>query len=193
MTEPLDEPLEEPLTPAERDMIQRLPREADPPRLLEERIVATLRHEGILRHPRRHRPSVPGSWIAAGLAASLLLFVSGMATGQWLGARTATRAFLAVRAQDAAQAAVRVQEAGSAYVNALVGLGAFATGEGRGDGNVDQGREAAFAALYAAAAELARLSPDDATVARVLRVLEDAREPPSRSGSAGAVRQVIWF
>ena len=54
-----------------------------------------------------------------------------------------------------------------------------------------QGREAAFGALYGAANELARMSPDDADVLRVLQILEDRRGREEGWGSDD--RNTVWF
>ncbi|MGD8361331.1 MAG: hypothetical protein PVJ04_07845 [Gemmatimonadota bacterium] len=210
---------EDELTPEEKMAFQRLPREADPSRILEERIVRSLRDQGVLGSTReadgagtglgRTRPG--GQWlrpwmVGAAVAASLVLFASGIFLGQRLGSQSAAQAFLAVREQDAGQLALTIQEAGSAYVSALAALGELRAGELRDDlgaqpgpgGNplfsaseMEQGREVALGALYGAAYELARMSPDDADVLRVLQILEDrqARE----EGYGGVPRNVVWF
>ena len=128
--------------------------------------------------------------IAGATAASLILFGVGLALGQWMGSRSMTQAFLAVREQDAQQVALRIQEAGSAYVAALASLTDLRGADGPGE--YTQGREAAMGALYGAAFELARLSPDDPDVLQVFQILEDRRNqdqgwrPPDS-------RSVIWF
>jgi hypothetical protein len=207
------------LTPEEKMAFQRLPREAEPSRILEERIVRSLRDQGILGlTPEaegtgaglgRNRPG--GQWLqpwmmGAAVAASLVLFASGVFLGQRLGSQSTTQAFLAVREQDAGQLAMTIQEAGSAYVSALAALSELRAAELRADpggqpgpgGNplfsaseMEQGREVALGALYGAAYELARMSPDDTDVLRVLQILEDrqARE----EGYGDAPRNVVWF
>jgi hypothetical protein len=191
------------LTPEEKMAFQRLPREAGPSEVLEERIVHSLREEGLLRRPgvapapqRWLRP-----WIIAGsMAASLALFASGLVLGQWLGTRSTSEVFLAVRAQDAAQVALQIQEAGSAYVTALAALS-----ELRGGGlpapvgedlvkqasDFRQGQEVALGALYGAVYELARLSPEDVDVLRVLQILEARRD--REEGLVEEARNVVWF
>jgi len=156
------------LTPEERMAFHRLPREAEPSRLLEERIVRSLQEEGILDSrggvvdPARegagvHRAETMqgGAWRARGIwirpwmavaavAATLTLFGSGVFLGQWIGSQSTAQAFLAVREQDAAQLAMTIQEAGTAYVSALAALGELRAGEGEG-GTVGEG------AVYSAA------------------------------------------
>lgn len=210
------------LTPEERMAFQRLPREAQPSRVLEERIVTSLREEGILdgraaseggaTPAARRQRSGSGihirPWTLAGaLAASLVLFASGVLLGHALGARSTTEAFIAVREQDATQLALRIQEAGSAYVSALAALGnlrpAGWSGENRdslaaagspssmaGLG-LEQGTEVAMGTLYGAAFELARLDPGNADVLRILQILEDRRA--RETGTQDEARNVIWF
>lgn len=204
------------LTPEERLAFQKLPREAEASDLLEERIVRSLKDEGILgRQPVSgvggHPASHPGSshrnpwlrpWMAtAAVAASLALFTSGIFLGQWMGTRSTAQAFLAVREQDAAQLAMTIQEAGSQYVSALAALSQPRAGEqGEGgeeagpvftDHELQQGREVALGALYGAAFELARLNPDDMELFSVLQILEE-RKAREEGYGAGA-RNVVWF
>jgi hypothetical protein len=207
------------LTPEERMAFQRLPREAEPSQLLEERIVRSLRQEGILGEGSEtakaqgrsgflqpHRVG-GGLWLrpwmaAAAVAAALTLFGSGIFLGQWMGSRNTAEVFLAVREQDATQLAMTIQEAGSAYVSALAALGELRV-EGPGQGepgqadplfsaaDLQQGREVAMGALYGAAYELARMTPDDADVLGVLQILEDRRA--REEGWAANTRNVVWF
>ncbi|MBT8398237.1 MAG: hypothetical protein KJN92_14790 [Gemmatimonadetes bacterium] len=182
------------LTPEEKMALQRLPREAEPSRILEERVVQSLREGGFLEPSAGPesgtRRAVRGSswyrpWMAAAsVAASVVLFASGVVLGQWMGARSTTQAFIQVRDQDATQLALRIQEAGSAYVSALAALGELGVGG-------DEGREVALGALYGAANELARMSPEDADVLRVLQILEDRRDRDD--GWEAGERNVVWF
>ena len=191
------------LTPEEKMEFDKLPREEAPSDFVWQRIVRDLREDGTLRRAetggRRVRP-----WLvtAASVAASLTLFGSGALMGHWAGTRSTERAFLAVREQDGAQVAQRVQEAGSAYVSALVALGelraAAVPGNGRGVpasstqavSEIGQGREAAFAALYGAAVELARIAPGDPDVSAVISILQGRRF--GEAGAAGE-RQQVWY
>jgi hypothetical protein len=204
------------LTPEEKMALEKLPREAEPSRILEERIVRSLREEGVLGRRdggggRDVAPKRQGTWIrpwmvAGSVAASLVLFASGVLLGHRMGAESTAQAFIAVRDQDAAQLASRIQEAGSAYVSALAALSDLRPdGAAGGDRGVDlpgggslqlasdlqQGNEVAFGALYGAAYELARLNPDDADVLRVVQILEERRE--RERGQPAAERNVVWF
>ena len=214
------------LAPEEKMAFQRLPKEAEPSQLLEERVVRSLREEGILGSgsglgAAEGTDAVVGAevgaegrdgarpsarlwfrpWMAtAAAAASVALFASGMALGQWMGSRTTTDAFIAVREQDAAHLALRIQEAGSMYVSALAAMTRLqsvdlsegsATDPEMNAVLLQQGREAAYGALYGAANELARMSPDDADVLRVLQILEDRRGREEGWGSDD--RNTVWF
>ena len=191
------------LTPEEKMEFDKLPREAAPSGFVWQRIVRDLREDGTLRRVaaggHRVRP-----WLvaAASMAASLVLFGSGALMGHWMGTRSTERAFLAAREQDAAQLAQRVQETGSAYVAALVALGDLRPAAGqasplgpavapaRAVSEMRQGREAALAALYGAAVELARLAPGDPDVSEVIRILESRRY--QGLGAAGT-RHQTWY
>jgi hypothetical protein len=199
------------LTPEETMAFQRLPREAEPSRILEERVVQALRSEGILGRAgssggrgaagpvgnSRFRP-----WMAAAsVAASVVLFASGVVMGQWMGSESTTQAFIQVREQDAAQLALRIQEAGSAYVSALAALSELGIRPHEADpadpddslagGDLQQGWEVAFGALYGAANELARLSPDDPDLLRVYQILEERRMRDEGWGAGN--RNMVWF
>jgi hypothetical protein len=199
------------LTPEEEMAFQGLPREAEPSRILEERVVKALREEGVLGvaragsgSPQQANSALLRPWmVAVYVAASLVLFASGAFFGQRMGSMTTAEAFIQVREQDAAQLALRIQEAGSAYVAALAALSELGPGlvgqGGAGPGQaaslqgvgLRQGREVALGALYGATNELARMSPDDVDVLRILQILEErqARE----EGRGGSDRNVVWF
>lgn len=179
------------LTAEERNAFASLPRERIPPAALEERVVGSLRAEGLLGAPRRRR-GPGGPWIAAALAAGIALFASGVAVGQWSAGRGMVHAVSSAleRADDPAQAATQVQEAGSEYVRAVARLAELA-GPGS-DGELASGAEAARVALHAAALELGRLSPDDPTLRLVLAVLEE-RAAGASDTTGAAPRNTIWF
>ena len=197
------------LTPEEEMAFQRLPREAEPSRILEERIVKSLRSEGFLGAKQveaTRTKRAGGTWLrpwmaGAAVAASLVLFASGVFFGQRMGSMTTTEAFIQVREQDAAQLALSIQEAGSAYVSALAALGRLEV-DGRRDEppgqsaslegvDLRQGREVALGALYGGVNELARMNPEDTDLLRILQILEErqARE----EGRGGDDRNVVWF
>jgi len=163
-----------------------------PSRLLEERTVRELRERGIIR-PAARRRKLPPSWLAAGIAAALALFTSGVAVGQWLGARGTADALAQIRETDStAESALHVQRAGSAYVAALTRL--VEAADSATATEAAQAREVALAALWAAANEVVRLAPDDPVTGQILRGFERARQEQSAPDEEEPpVRQVIWF
>ncbi len=181
MTDPDD------LTPAERRALASLSTGPQPGRLLEERTVQALRAEGLLRtRPRRF----PAARRAAAAAVAAGLFFGGLATGQWIAGRETGRMVSQLEASHAMEAALLVQRTGSAYAQAIAGL---ATSRNAGDSLVvAQGREVALSALYGAANQLVRISPDDPLVVRILQAMEQERADTGTT-AAGGTRRVIWF
>jgi len=176
------------LTPAERDAFTALPREAEPGRMLEERTVAALREHGLLG--RRRRVWARPAPLFAAAAAAVALFVSGLAVGQWLGTRTVVTSVASANHESALQMAAAVQRSGSAYVAALTALAQVA--DSANGPSVEQGREAALAALYAAVGELMILAPDD-PVTVALRDLFQRPAPSQGTAGQPEIRNVVWF
>ena len=177
------------LTERERAEFAALPREREPGQLLEERTVQALRKEGLIGRRLGARWYRRAPLVAAGLAASIALFASGVVAGQWLGSRTVAESMAEANHQTAMQAAAAVQRAGSAYVLALAALTQMA--DTTDNPAVAQGREAALTSLYAAVRELVLLAPDDPMAVTLRQELERAS-----SQGAPAVTQVsnlVWF
>ncbi len=176
------------LTPAEREAFDALPREGMPSRILEERTVRALKEQGLIRLGRPWSGlRVP--WIAAGIAAALALFASGLAVGQGMGARQTANALASLYPNETARAAARVQSTGSAHQLALADIVDVAD-EGQPEDAV-RGREVALAAFWAAAAEIVRLAPDDPMAARILQEFERSGSEEGRG--EGSRRNVVWF
>jgi hypothetical protein len=169
-------------------MASQLPREREPGRLLEERTIATLRMRGLLRTPRRLR--LTPAWLAGAVAASVALFASGVAFGQWLGSRNTANAVLALSQKDALLAAAQVQRAGTQYVNALQMLAQFADSTNTMPA---QGREVALSALYAAANEVVRFAPNDPMATEILRGFQRMRAQQLAQPEHQPARQIVWF
>lgn len=150
--------------------IDQLPREAAPDRDLWPEIQARLT---ALPVPVRRR-----SPLLLRLAAALLLFAGGVAVGHLWG-RSSVEPPAAVQADSPLAPATEVQRAGTEYVAALAALRQEPRAEVRG-----QGREAAFAAMFGAAHELARLTPEDDTESEILSAVSEVR------GQGGARRAV---
>ena len=175
------------LTPKERAAFEALPRERTPSRLLEQRTVKALRVRGVLQ-PKWH-VSLPG-WVAAGLAASVALFASGIAVGQLMASRSTQEMVLAMNAQSAMQVATAVQRTGSEYTAALERLVALSDSGEQGS-DLAQGREVALTALWTAADQIVRIMPDDPIATRIVQAFEFMIE--SDSATAGEMRRVAWF
>ena len=167
--------------PTENELLAALPRHRQPGQLLEERTVRALRSRGLLRDSRRN-----AGWWTAAAAAAIAFFVTGFAAGQ----RSAGNAFAETTVETqqlAMQTALQVQRTGSAWIAALTSLAELA-GDGDDDA-VRQGREAARAALYAAAVQFAGIEPADPVSAQLLWLLAD----PAPVDADADSRAVVWF
>src|SRR5262245_29518893 len=161
------------LTAAEQEAFDALPREAMPSRLLEERVISALRDRGLLGERHVRRPVWGRVPIGLAAAASLALFASGIAIGQWMGARHTAQMMLAMQKQDAARAPAAVERTGQAYLSALGTLAqASASSDPR---EVARARQTAQNMFHAAANEMVRLAPDDPVSAQILKGLDRAR------------------
>ena len=179
------------LTAAEREAFDALPREAMPSRVLEERIVADLRHRGLLRVRRPARVQWNwGRFPIAAAAAGIALFACGLALGQWLGARHTADAMLKLQRQDSANAAAAVQRTGEAYLSAL---GALAQASASSDpAEVARARQAAQSVFHEAANEMVRLAPDDPMSAGILTGMERAKVQAAPASADGKQTVVGW-
>lgn len=187
-------------TDAEREALERLPREMDPGQLLEERTVAELKERGFLRPgPEREDATVAGeapaatrrgrvtrplhpAWWAAGIAAALALFFAGLAVGQARSGISADDLAAVLQSAETADRPSLIQQTGSLYVESLAGL-TFARQDPE---TVDIGVEVGLTALYAATYEMARLFPDDLRLRQVLEALE-------ASPTVDAETDTHWF
>lgn len=176
------------LTPAEQEAFDSLPRERTPSRLLEERTARALRERGLIRSSSA-RPGVVRPWmVIAAVAASVALFATGLAVGQWMGARQTVDALAAFYPDRTERAAALVQTTGSAHTAALGGL--IAATEGANPETLEQAREVARAALWSAASEVVRIAPDDPLAVRILQEFERAR---TGQGTSEDARNFVWF
>lgn len=184
------------LSSAERRAFEQLPREAQPPRDLEDRVVAALRERGTLPTPitaaRRGRGAHPAKfWIPVAAAAAVAVFMSGLAVGQMIG--TERGVDLAVRVggshTNAVEAAARLQQAGSTYVAALASLSNVTTDSTLSPAVRDSVRTVAIRVLGQAAEEMALIAPDDPLAAAVLRGMNQRQ----RSSDPAPSRSVVWY
>jgi hypothetical protein len=166
---------------------RELPVDKLPSAVLEERTVRELRKRGVLKKKR----SLPAAWLVGSVAASLALFATGVAVGQYLGTRNTVTAIAKVQHTDPANAAAQVQRTGTAYVQALETLVNAAHQNQNGQVN-PQAREVALTALHEAANEVVRLAPNDPVVAKILQGIEQERKQ-GQPRNGRAQRQIVWF
>jgi len=178
-----DAPLDDVLAAA----LGTLPREAESGTMLEERTVQLLRAQGLLTNARRQQQ--PRWWIGAAAAAAIALFATGMATGQWLGARQTAAALAAQQASIEGMSSL-VQSTGDAYVSALARL-AENNGAPGAPGSAEA-RDVALQVLHQAANEVVRLAPNDPVAVRILQGLDHATTQQPSSAREPR-RQIIWF
>jgi hypothetical protein len=166
-------------------LLDELPLEGQPSALLEERTVRELRRRGLLR--RQRWLSAP--WLTGAVAASIALFASGVAVGQWMGTRTAAT----IAQNNTASVAAQVQRTGSAYVQALEAL-VNSANQLPAPQQSAQAREVALTALHAAANEVVRLAPNDPVATKILLGIEQARrQSQPRAQRDTSARQIVWF
>jgi hypothetical protein len=165
-------------------MVDALPRELDAGDLLEERTVRALRAAGLIGRRR----VLTRAWIAGAAAASIALFASGLAVGQWMGSRNAADMLVAERNANLQQTAAMVETAGNAYVQAMSRLAE--SEQPRTSADALYAREAALTILHQAANQMVRIAPNDPVAVNILQGLDQAntRPPDRRKG-----RRVIWF
>jgi hypothetical protein len=175
------------LTAAERKAFAELGTRNEPSRFLEEQTVRALRAQGLLRGEKR-RPTL--SWLVAATAAGAVLYLGGLATGQYLANRQTSQVVSDLERGHSMEAAALVQRTGSAYAQAIAALASLRTPSD--SSSVSQGREVALSALYSAANELVRLTPDDPVVVRILQAMETETTDTDTTSSA-STRRVIWF
>ncbi len=171
------------------EMIHELPIEGTPSGLLEERTVRELRKRGFLRRPR----SFPVSWMVGSVAASVALFATGLAVGQWMGTRNTINTVAEIASVGTpAAAAAQVQQTGTAYVQALEAL-VNSANQTQEEQPSAQAREVALTVLHAAANEVVRLAPNDPVAAKILQGIEQSRRQAQPLDERDAGRKIVWF
>lgn len=175
------------LSSEEREALDALSKDRIPPSSLEERTVRALKERGLIRsHPRTAPPRI---WVAAaGIAAALALFATGVVVGQGMGARQTADALAAIYPREAERAAAHVQRTGSQHAAALAAL-VKAAGSAEPE-DATRAREVALATLWAAASEVIRLAPEDPVAASILQELERQQRRSSETDDASSV---VWF
>lgn len=154
------------------------------------RIEATLagREAGRKRPPGNHSPLRPTLRGLAVLAASLVLFVSGVEYGRRLPPEAAgQQAVETTRVDPIRSVPLTIQHSGSDYISSLTHLSDVAGA--LSDEEKEQARQVALAVLYGAAVELLRQQPDDPVAARLFETIRAEREQASRPDQEPG----IWF
>jgi hypothetical protein len=172
----------------ERAVRSELPREEDPGRAVEDRIVRALKRRGLLRDGRSSRGT---AWWLRAAAASLVLFGGGVALGEYHGQHRTEQRLGVARQPDAGEAAMLVQRTGSAYVEALARL-AEMSASGADAAEAKQGRDVAMSAFQAAATEFHQVAPDDPFANRLLDAVAAGRTE-STPGAAPPLRRVVFY
>lgn len=187
---------QEPWNEEEHEALAALGREVDTAAALEERTVDRLRRAGLIGGrraswwPRRLPAPLHLGWASAAAAFALATFFAGVTVGQQRALRATADALATLHDDAVSAASARVQETGSAYVTALAALGQLAATAPPQE--VAAGREAALAALYAAASQLVRIDPDDPVATRLLQSLERTGES-AETEEPERQRQIVWF
>ncbi len=161
------------LTPAEKKALSSLPKERVPSAFLEERVVRSLRREGLLqtREGRRMIP-ITGWRIAGAVAACVAFVVCGFALGYWANSRPVAVQQVLVPDAGATPVAYSVQRAGTDYILALERLSA--SPDTANADAVRQGREVALATLYAAADQIVKMVPKEILAQCIVRAIATA-------------------
>ena len=164
------------------------PEEVPPPEGLEDRVVEALRSRGLLAFESKPRRRPWSTRSVAAVAAGLALFLGGLASGLLIEGGATARALASLESASTIDRAASVQRAGTEYVSALASIPApFLVPD---DPALRVAQEVGWVALQAAAAELARLSPEDPAIAQVLAVL-DRSMPGYEPGNS--VKNLVWY
>jgi hypothetical protein len=180
------------LTPSEKQALESLPKERVPSAFLEERIVRTLEHHGVLGSPRaQHFIRITGWRIAGAVAVCAAFVVCGFALGFWASARPVFVSQRSASANNDVPVAFSVQEAGSDYILALERLAAYS--DSTKNEEAREGREVALNTLYTAADQMVKIVPRDVLARCIVSAIATTEQgEPDRSGD-GAKPRTIQF
>jgi len=148
----------------------RLPREVEPSRGFEPRLLTALRARGLIVAGGRLASRYAGWSSALRIAAALAIFAAGVALGHRLGGAPAPIPEPVLAEANARQLAALVQRTGSAHAAALGDIAArIATASPE---ETALAREVAMSSLRATLWQMVLLDPGDQVAARMLRELE---------------------
>lgn len=180
----------EELTSEERRALDALPRNRKPRRELENRTVHALEERGLLGGAPRRGFILTPAGAAWAVAAVALLVVVSFAAGQRTGIRRQVISMHKPPEGNGIELATFVQRAGSTYVAALEELNRTASRQVSPE--IEQGREAAVATLYAASDQIVRLVPEEPVVRSILTTLEETDRIRVEADAPEGAR-VLWF
>jgi hypothetical protein len=180
------------LTPSEKKALESLPKERVPSAFLEERVVRSLRREGLLQ-TREGRRAIPitGWRIAGAVAACVAFVVCGFALGYWASSRPAAVQQVLVPDAGAVPVAYSVQRAGTDYILALEKLSA--SPETADEDAARQAREVALATLYAAADQVVKMVPREILAQCIVRAIATADTTALEPAVGAGQRRLIEF
>jgi hypothetical protein len=180
------------LTPSEKKALESLPKERVPSAFLEERVVRSLRREGLLQsHEGRRVIPVTGWRIAGAVAACVAFVVCGFALGYWASSRPAAVQQVLVPDAGATPVAYSVQRAGTDYILALERLAEYPDTAGRDA--VRQGREVALATLYTAADQIVKMVPREILAQCIVHAIATADTTALETGTGTEQHRLIEF
>jgi hypothetical protein len=181
------------LTPYEKELLEKLPKERMPGAGLEDDVVKALRARGLLRRDRRPALVLTFPRALAAAAACLLLVAGGFALGRWSGAESAPFEDTTAKPAGELSVAVSLQRASSDYLLALKNFTAMPAASADTD-EMRQGREVAIKTLYTAADKVSTIVPRRYLAGQLIEMiapaaadstLDDAERRPTDD--------VIWF
>lgn len=180
------------LTPLEKEALEPLPKERVPSAFLEERVVRTLKKQGVLRSPEGHHfIRVTGGRIAGAVAACAAFVVCGFALGYWASDRPVFVSQTISPTAGEVPLAFSVQEAGTDYILALERLAAYAdTTHGE---EVREGREIALNTLYTAADQMVKIVPRDVLARCIVNAIATTGEGEFDPNARDAGPRTIEF
>jgi hypothetical protein len=180
------------LTPYEKELLGKLPRERMPGAALEDDVVKALRSRGLLRSDRQPVLALTFPRVLAAAAACLLLVVGGFALGRWTGTAPDVFEDTTVRETVEPSLAVSLQRAGSQYVRALENFTAMTDSTANAD-EMRQGREVAIKTLYTAADKVSRIVPRQYLAGQLIEVMNLHDAAPVQKQQNINHQNVIWF
>ena len=178
------------LTPYEKEIMDKLPKERVPSGRLEGRVVDTLRARGILHRRTRGQFVSTRSRIAGVLAASIALIAGGFAIGR-MSAPSAGPGDRGSSVAEEASLALALQQAGTAYIQAIERFAAKSATSTPLE--MQQGREVALTTLYAAADEVTRVIPREYLAGQFLVALDVAENTRRLSGERDGRPRSVRF